>query len=49
MKKAYITYDSIFDTWNVVVDETNVTIFYGTISELEEWLSENKEKFDIRE
>lgn len=40
----YTTFDTAYETWNVV-DMNNQCLFYGSIDELENWLDENKGRY----
>ena len=42
--EVFSTYDTIYQTWNIL-DTNNHCLFFGTIEELEEWLDENKDKY----
>lgn len=42
--EVYSTYDTAFGTWNVMSMD-NQCLFYGSIDELENWLEENKDRY----
>jgi hypothetical protein len=43
--QVYSTYDTCFQTWNVM-DMDNQCLFFGTIDELEEWLDSNQDRYE---
>ena len=42
--EVFSTYDTIYQTWNIL-DMNNRCLFYGTIDALEEWLDNNKDRY----
>lgn len=45
MRSVYSTYDTNFNTWNVMDIEKQECIFYGTAEELEDFLNTHKNEF----
>ena len=41
---VYVTYDTQFQTWNVV-NETNNCLFYGSVDEVDRFLQRNIDKY----
>ena len=41
---VFSTYDTTYQTWNVM-DMNKQCLFFGTIDDLEEWLNDNKDKY----
>lgn len=48
MIEIYTTFDSKYDTWNIVNNLNNKTLFYGNIEEVEEELIKNKTKYKLK-
>ena len=42
MPEVYATYDTHCKTWNVIKRSDNTCLFYGSVSEVDEWLEINK-------
>lgn len=46
--KVEITYDSLYQTWNIMSPE-KVCLHYGDIDSLEKWLFENRDEYEEQE
>jgi len=44
MERVFVTFDTLFGTWNVLTDLGEV-IFYGRIDEMEQFLVDNADKY----